>query len=49
VTEVTSKKAITGLISIAPAQHGNLPSNRQPTPADRTIVFDDENDTQFFL
>jgi hypothetical protein len=45
---VASKKAITGLISIAPARYGNLPSNRQPTPADRTIVFVDEMTRNFF-
>jgi pimeloyl-ACP methyl ester carboxylesterase len=47
VMEVASK-SVTGLISIAPAPHGNLSSNREPTPADQAIVFDDEMTRKFF-
>jgi hypothetical protein len=41
-----ASKSVTGLI--APAPHGNLPSSREPTPADRVIVFDDEMTRNFF-
>ena len=43
-----ASKSVTGLISIAPAPHGNLPSSREPTPAHRAIVFDDEMTRNFF-
>jgi pimeloyl-ACP methyl ester carboxylesterase len=43
-------KQVTGLISIAPAPHGNIkgPGNRPPLPADRPITFDENNMRRFF-
>ena len=43
-------KHVTGLISIAPAPHGNIkgPGNRPPLPADRPITFDEDNMRRFF-
>jgi hypothetical protein len=43
-----ASKSVTGLISIAPAPHGNLPGSQEPTHADRAIVFDDEMTRKFF-
>jgi pimeloyl-ACP methyl ester carboxylesterase len=47
VMEVASKH-VTGLISIAPAPHGNIANNRPPLPGDQPIVFDEDSMQRFF-
>ena len=47
VMEVASKH-VTGLISIAPAPHGNIPGNRPPLPNDKPIIFDEDSMRRFF-
>jgi predicted alpha/beta hydrolase family esterase len=47
VTEVASKR-VTGLISIAPAPHGNIAGNRPPVPGDQAITFDEDMMRRFF-
>ena len=47
VMEVASKH-VTGLISVAPAPHGNIANNRSPLPNDRPIVFDEDSMRRFF-
>ena len=42
VMDVASKN-VTGLVSIAPALHGNITSNRPPLPDDRVINFDEDS------
>ncbi len=39
---------VTGLISIAPAPHGNIASDRPPSPTDEPIIFDDAAMHRFF-
>jgi alpha-beta hydrolase superfamily lysophospholipase len=41
VTEVASKH-VAGLISIAPAPHGNISNNRPPLPDDKPITFNED-------
>ena len=43
-----ASKNVTGLISIAPAPHGNIAGNRSPLPEDKTIVFDEDSMRRFF-
>ena len=43
----TAPKQVTGLISIAPAPHGNIANNR-PLPNDTPIVFDEDAMQRFF-
>jgi pimeloyl-ACP methyl ester carboxylesterase len=45
--EVASKH-VTGVVSIAPAPHGNITSNRPPLPDDRVINFDEDSMRRFF-
>jgi pimeloyl-ACP methyl ester carboxylesterase len=45
--EVASKH-VTGLISIAPAPHGNIAGNRPPLPGDQPITFDGDAMRRFF-
>ena len=47
VMDVASKH-VTGLVSIAPAPHGNIPGNRPPLPADKAITFDEDAMRRFF-
>jgi pimeloyl-ACP methyl ester carboxylesterase len=47
VMEVASKH-VTGLISIAPAPHGNIANNRPTLSADRPITFDEDAMRRFF-
>src|SRR5229473_8010120 len=47
VMEVASKH-VTGLISIAPAPHGNIAGNRPPLPGDKPITFDGDAMRRFF-
>jgi pimeloyl-ACP methyl ester carboxylesterase len=47
VMEVASQH-VTGLVSIAPAPHGNITGNRPPLPADRVITFDKDQMRRFF-
>jgi pimeloyl-ACP methyl ester carboxylesterase len=47
VMDVASKH-VTGLVSIAPAPHGNIAGNRPPLPADKAIIFDEESMHRFF-
>ena len=41
-------KQVTGLISIAPASHGNIAGNRPPLPGDQAITFDEDSMRRFF-
>jgi predicted alpha/beta hydrolase family esterase len=47
VMEVASKQ-VTGLISIAPAPHGNIANNRPPLPGDQAVVFGEDAMRRFF-
>jgi pimeloyl-ACP methyl ester carboxylesterase len=47
VTEVASEH-VTGLISIAPARHGNITGTQPPVPDDRAITFDEDAIRRFF-
>ncbi len=47
VMEIASKH-VTGLISIAPAPHGNIAGTHQPVPDDQTITFDEAAMLRFF-
>jgi len=45
--EVASEQ-VTGLISVAPAPHGNIKGNRPPLPDDRAITFNEDSMRRFF-
>jgi alpha-beta hydrolase superfamily lysophospholipase len=47
VMEVAPKH-VTGLVSIAPAPHGNIVGNRPPLPDDRAITFNEDAMRRFF-
>jgi len=47
VMEVASER-VTGLVSIAPAPHGNIKGNRPPLPDDRAITFNEDSMRRFF-
>jgi pimeloyl-ACP methyl ester carboxylesterase len=47
VMELASQH-VTGLISIAPAPHGNIAGNRAPLPDDQPISFDEDAMQRFF-
>jgi len=47
VTEVASEH-VTGLISIAPAPHGNIAGTNQPVPDDRVVTFPEDAMRRFF-
>jgi pimeloyl-ACP methyl ester carboxylesterase len=47
VMEVASEH-VTGLVSIAPAPHGNITGKRMPLPDDRAITFDEDSTRRFF-
>ena len=47
VMEVASKH-VTGLISIAPAPHGNISNSRPPLPDDKPITFNEDAMRRFF-
>ncbi len=47
VMEVASQH-VTGLVSIAPAPHGNITGKRPPLPSDRVITFDEDSMRRFF-
>ncbi len=39
---------VAGLVSIAPAPHGNITGNRPPLPSDKPIIFDEDSMRRFF-